>query len=380
MHKGVTRRQFFKKAGLSAGGGLLFGSFFINANGNSATKNSIDNSNKTYSAGGDVALCPRVVILSDFPPLDVIPGGAGYGSPEMRSDTDDIQSMVRFLLYSNELEVEGLVASAATLANIADKKGILDLLSVYNRVEDNLRLHDPRFPTADQLRAVTWLGLSNSYAKPAGEIIGTGKDSEASEAIISLIDKPDPRPVWFCVWGGSRELAQALWKVMNTRSSVETEKFVSKIRVYLIAFQDGTGQWLLDNFPNLFVIYSVSNWRGMLFNAPGSDPNLGDIAWINKHVRRGHGFLGLVYPESGWDTEHPGVCEGDSPSFLHLVSGVRGINDPEKPDQPGWGGRFVRLDPKRNHWTDHPDGQEAVWRWRQQVQDEFAIRMKWCVS
>ena len=203
MNKGVTRRQFFKNAGLTAGGGLLCGSFLINTKGISATKNTIDNSNRTYPVG-DAALRPRVVILSDFPPLDVIPGGAGYGSPEMRSDTDDIQSMIRFLLYSNELEVEGLVASAATMANIADKKGILDLLSLYNRVEENLRLHDTRFPTADQLRKVTWVGLSNSYAKPAGEIIGLGKDSEASEAIISLIDKTDPRPVWFCVWGGSQ--------------------------------------------------------------------------------------------------------------------------------------------------------------------------------
>lgn len=42
----------------------------------------------------------RVIISSDFPPLDVIPGGAVYGPAEKHSDPDDLQSMVRFLLYS----------------------------------------------------------------------------------------------------------------------------------------------------------------------------------------------------------------------------------------------------------------------------------------
>ena len=71
------------------------------------------------------------------------------------------------------------------------------------------------------------------------------------------------------------------------------------------------------------------------------------------------------------------IPAGDSPSFLHLVSAVRGLNDREKPDQPGWGGRFVRLDPARNHWTDDPAGPETVWRWRAQVQADFALRADW---
>ena len=64
---------------------------------------------------------PRVIVSSDLPPLDVIPGkGARVGDPpEKVSDPDDIQSMVRFLLYANEMDVEGLVVSAGTLANDA---------------------------------------------------------------------------------------------------------------------------------------------------------------------------------------------------------------------------------------------------------------------
>ena len=99
---------------------------------------------------------PRVIILSDFPPLDVIPGGAGHGPAENRSDPDDVQSMVRFLVYANEFDAEGLVASAGTFANIARKQNILDILNLYDQVDENLRKHDSWYPTADQLRAVTW--------------------------------------------------------------------------------------------------------------------------------------------------------------------------------------------------------------------------------
>jgi hypothetical protein len=320
---------------------------------------------------------PRVVVLSDFPPLGVIPGGANFGPPELRSDPDDIQSMIRFLLYANELEVEGLVATAATLANRADKQGILDMLDLYARVAGNLRRHDARYPTADYLRSVTWQGRSGSYARPAAEVIGPGRDSEASEAIVALVDRPDPRPIWFLAWGGPGELAQAIWKVQATRRPEELQRFLGRLRVYLIALQDGSGQWLLDSFPELFVIHSASNWRGMFHDAPGSDASLADHAWINRHVRWGRSVLGALYPESGWDHTSPGVVEGDSPSFLHLVSGVRGLNDPEQPDQPGWGGRFVRLDPARNHWTDDPAGAQTVWRWRAEVQEDFARRTLW---
>jgi len=86
------------------------------------------------------SLKPRVLIMSDFPPLDVIPGGAGRGPAEKRSDPDDVQSMVRFLVYANEFDVEGLVASAGTFANIARKQNILDILNLYDQVDENLAL------------------------------------------------------------------------------------------------------------------------------------------------------------------------------------------------------------------------------------------------
>lgn len=320
---------------------------------------------------------PRVVVLSDFPPLDVIPVGADEGPPEKRSDPDDVQSMVRFLLYGNDFDIEGLVASSATLANVARKRNVLDILDRYDLVDEDLRRHDPRYPTAETLRSLTWEGRSGTYSKPPGELVGEGKDSEASEAIIRLVDRPDPRPVWFCVWGGSCDLAQAIWKVRATRSPAELARFLDKLRVYAIAKQDGSTQWLLDSFPDLFVILSERNYMGMFWDMHGSDRKLADLAWVDEHIRNGHGPLGAVYPKSGANPRSQGVIEGDSPSFLHLAGAVQGRNDPERPDQAGWGGRFVRPDSSRNHWFDDPAGGETVWRWRAEFQEDFARRADW---
>lgn len=321
---------------------------------------------------------PRVIIVSDFPPLDVIPGGAGHGPTEKRSDPDDVQSMVRFLVYANEFDVEGLVASAGTFANIARKQNILDMVDLYDHVDENLREHDSRYPTADHLRAVTWQGRDGTWGKPADEIIGEGRDSEASQALIRVVDRPDPRPVWVCVWGGPCDVAQAIWKAQKTRRPAELDRFLSKLRVFLIGLgdrpaQDGSGQWMLDNFPNLFVIVSQKTYPGMFAqNSP-----IGNLEWLNANVREGHGPLGAAYPPSGFNPSSPGQQEGDTPSFLYLCSAVRGMNDPEKPEQESWGGQYMRRDPAGKHWYDGP-GAKSVSKWLPDMQRDFAIHMDWC--
>jgi hypothetical protein len=327
-----------------------------------------------------LAAQPRVVISSDFPPLDVIPGGRNEGPPAKRSDPDDVQSMVRFLLYANEFRVEGLVAASATVANVADKQGLLDLLDRYDAVDENLRRHDKRYPTAAALRRITKQGLSGTYGQPADQILGEGKDSEASTFIIRRVDDPNPEPIWFCFWGGSQELAQALWTVQRTRTPEQTARFVRKIRVYLIAQQDGTAQWLKDQFPDLFLIESRQAFKGMNNYAPGADTTLGNGAWLRAHVRTGHGPLGAAYPATGWNPNREGVVEGDSPSFLYLLSTLRGLGDAERPGLGGWGGRFVRDTTGTAHWIDAPEGGAAVTHWQPAYQADFAARLDWCVK
>ena len=319
----------------------------------------------------------RVIVSSDFPPLDVIPGCAGHGPAEKRSDPDDIQSMVRFLLYTNDLDVEGLIASSGTFANVANKANILDILNLYDQIDENLRRHDLGYPTADHLRSVTWEGSSGNWGKPANEILGEGKDSEASEEIIKVVDRSDPRPIWVCIWGGSQEVAQAIWKVQHTRSAEELDIFLSKLRIFMIGLgdkpgQDGSGKWMLDNFPNFFIIASQDTYHGMF----AQHSPIGNLEWLNANIREGHGPLGAVYPKCGWDPSALGQQEGDTPSFLYLVSAVHGMNDPEKPDQESWGGQYVRPDSTRNHWFDGP-GAQSVSKWLPDMQADFAIRADW---
>lgn len=335
------------------------------------------NGNGIKASSDKASTMPRVIIMTDFPPLDVIPVKATYGSPEKLSDPDDIQSMVRFLLYTNDFDVEGLIATAGTRANIARKQNIFDILNFYDQVDENLRKHDTRYPTADQLRKITWQGQDGTYGKKSKVFVGKGMDTEASNAIIRIVDKPDNRPVYVCAWGGTYDLAQAIWDVKNTRTPAELKRFLSKLRIYSIARQDNTVQWMLDNFPELFIIVSDESFRGMMSYAPGSDASLTDIDWVYKNIHRGHGILGLMYPEdTTTDPDKKGVREGDTPSFLYLVSAVKGLNDPEKPNQESWGGQFVQPDPTKNHWFDGP-GAVSVYKWRKDAQEDFALRADW---
>jgi hypothetical protein len=321
----------------------------------------------------------RVIMTTDFPPIGVVKSGDVPNT--MKSDPDDMQSMVRFLLYANEFDIEGLMATSGTFAMVADKNNILGVLDQYEKVYEKLKTHDPDYPTADYLRSVTYEGRGNNNGvsiifgcgkQAYTDIIGKGLDSEASNAIIAAADKPDPRPIWIGVWGGPREVAQAIWDVQHTHSEEELKAFISKLRVFLIACQDATHQWLMDEFPDLFIIESKKTYQGMF---GGSDP-ISDLAWINENIRFNHGPLCDIYPHEGMGCT--GVCEGDSPSFLYLVSANRGINNPEDPTQPSWGGQYVRKG-TTNHYVDGP-GASSISRWRPQFQAEFKERADWMLQ
>ena len=312
----------------------------------------------------------RVVVTTDLPPIGVVK--EGNVPNDQKSDPDDLQSMVRFLLYANEFDIEALIASSATFANVARKKNILDVIDRYAKVHHNLLKHDPLYPKPDYLRSVTFEGRSGTWGKNGQENIGDGKDSEASDALIAIVDKPDSRPIYICVWGDCSVVAQAIWKVKESRSETELERFLSKLRIYQIATQDGTIGWLREQFPKLFIIHSEKTYFGMF----GSDDSISNLNWVNEHVRQNHGPLCDVYPHEGIGCT--GVCEGDSPAFLWLVSANRGINAPENPTQESWGGQFRRQG-VTNHFVDGP-GANSVSKWRKDFQREFAERAGWCVA
>ena len=324
---------------------------------------------------------------------------------DIENEPDDAQSMVRFLLYANQFDVEGIVATTSCWQRnkIADWR-IHEIVDAYGKVLDNLEKHESGYPTHTFLKEK----IKKGYPDFGMAAVGEEKDSEGSEWIIQIVDKDDPRPVWIPVWGGANCLAQALWKVKNTRTESEVNKFVSKIRVYAISDQDNAGPWIRNTFHDLFYIvspgyaendansYHYSTWIGIsgepYYNFPsGAEKYCVDNEWVDKNIQQNHGALGEQYPDIAY------IMEGDTPSFLYLIN--NGLGASEQPYIGSWGGRYEWYQPhtriffhepeQRKIWTDTEDWvdvdgtiyisrQATIWRWRNHYQNDFAARMDWC--
>jgi hypothetical protein len=208
--------------------------------------------------------------------------------------------------------------------------------------------------------------------------VGPGRDSEASEWIIQVLDRPDPRPVWFTIWGGPRELAQAIWKVSQTRTPEQLAAFKRKIRVHSIADQDKTAEWVKKHHPDVFWIFSMC-FRGIW---KGYDQEIVSQAWLRKHVLENHGPLGPTYPPKAAGKD--AVKEGDTPSYFHILPD--GLSDPEQPEWGNWGGRFRRSGrgmeyvDATDRWNGRSDKNATIARWRSAYQNAFEARMDWCVQ
>jgi len=333
---------------------------------------------------------------------------------DIEADPDDTQSLVRLLLYSNLIDLQGLVATTSTHKRTSvAPESIRAVARAYAKVHGNLVKHDPAYPRPEALEALVRQGRPE-YGMSG---VGAGKDSEGSDWIIETLERADDRPVWVSVWGGANTLAQALYKLRATRSATETDRLLAKLRVYAISDQDDSGPWIRRSFPTLFYIvspggdYGAATWTGINAVISGIDNTTISNKWIAEHIQQGHGPLGAAYPDVAWGVE------GDTPSWLSLIP--NGLSDPEHPEWGGWGGRYelyrpaipvtdphtfiggVPVEPEtRPIWTNAVDdcapsqaaeygratraGEKSfrdfkatLWRWRDDFQNDFAARMDW---
>jgi len=337
-----------------------------------------------FSSPGSAAK-PRLVVLTDI-----------------SNEPDDEESMVRLLVYANEFDIEGLVATTSTWLRRGTRADLIRRqIDAYGQVRENLMKHAPGYPSRDDLMSVVATGQP-AYGMAA---VGEGRSSEGSRRIIGAADQPDPRPLWIAVWGGANTLAQALHDVKGTRGADGQEKFIRKLRVYTISDQDDSGRWIREAFPDLFYIASPSNsdskeywratWNGIsgdrhYRNGPFHKFQLVDNPWLEENVIKGHGPLGAMYPRLAY------IMEGDTPSFLGLIN--NGLGWHQSPGYGGWGGRYVlyrNYGESRAIWTNNADSRDTVaadegrthtsdqatiWRWREHYQHDFAARMDWCVA
>jgi len=316
---------------------------------------------------------PRVLVLTDI-----------------GNEPDDSESMVRLLLYANELDIEGLVATTSTwLKDKVHPELIEERVRAYGEALPNLRVHAEGYPDAARLMS----SIRSGRPVYGMQQVGPGQHTPASDLIIAALKKPDPRPLWISIWGGARELAQALSDLRATCKPKELHALLSKLRVYSISDQDDAGAWARRNFPEILWIASIHGfneygnaaWIGISSRPPtveGADEKLVSHEWLNEHIRKGP--LGSLYPD--WKY----IMEGDTASFLYLIP--NGLGVPEHPEYGSWGGRYVRMSPADGLYADATDSvmgldgklyrnnKATIWRWREAYQNDFAARIAWTLN
>lgn len=319
---------------------------------------------------------------------------------DIGQDPDDQQSLVRLLHYADQFQLAGIIANADVNykheAPDIRTDIVHELIEAYGQIEENLRIHSPSFPSAAYLHSLVKAGCSGNGKKiPVEDYVGQGKDTEGSDWIIRVVDRSLGEPVMISVWGGACDLAQALWKVRETRTEGEVEEFVGKLRVYFIGKQDSSNEWIMEHFPGMWLILAQaengnsweSTYRGMFL---GGDLSLTSKEWLHSHII-GKNPLASLYPDKAW-TGHPdqnphhAMKEGDSPAMLYFLE--NGLNVPEHPSWGGWGGRFEPAGAQL--FRDAPDQLcdpatsatvastlASVYRWRPDFQRDFAARVQW---
>lgn len=321
---------------------------------------------------------------------------------DIGNEPDDQMSLVRLLLYANEIDIEGLVATTSTWQKEKVSPQIISgVIDAYAKVLPNLRLHAQGWPSAQDLQArvtsgVPGYGLAALQGAPL---------SDGALALIAAADRPDDRPLWVSLWGGGNTLAQALVHLRNTRSAEQLAALVARLRVYSISDQDDAGPWIRKEFPGLFYIakpsspdgqeYAAATWTGIsgdrfYRNGAGADFTTVSNEWLDANIRS-KGPLGAAYPRYLF------IMEGDTPAFLGLIP--NGLNAQAHPNWGGWGGRYLLRTPygeTRPLWTQGGDAfprvsaadtvngttseQATIWRWRTAFQHDFAARMDWTIQ
>jgi len=311
---------------------------------------------------------------------------------DIGGDPDDQQSLVRLMVYANEFEIEGIIASASGTPGelkeaVVRPDLVEEIVRGYQAVYSNLLKHDKNFPASEKLLSV----IKKGNPQRGWNNVGEGHDTEGSNWIIQAVDKKDKRPLNICIFGGQTDLAQALWKVKSTRSEKAYQQFLSKIRVYEINDQDKIFNQLYGEHKVPFYIQAKAPdgvdkregaYRGVYL---GGDESLTSMAWLKENVLENHGPLGKLYPTKTWTAPNPhGVMkEGDTPSWFFFLE--NGLNIPELPELGGWGGRFLKNEAgvyrdATDSFDDKTEARAAVYRWRSDFQNNWAARMDWCVK
>jgi len=327
---------------------------------------------------------PRLVVLTDIGDCNVEP--------------DDMESAVRLLAYADLFEIEAIMTTigwncdpypeewAQNLTQVVDAyvKDVQNLkarssqTSFLSLDKENGKQQLGYWPSAEYIRSRVMSGSHRAGIK----VIGKENDSAGSDFLIKLADEDDDRPIWIATWGGGNTLAQAIWRVQQTRTPEQLKAFLHKFRIYTITDQDmkydmrmnraySSHMWMRREFKSdLKFIWDEGTWQLQC--------DLGKKYW-DKHQQyiQGHGAMGSIYPHYKWGVE------GDTPSFLYVMP--NGLSDPEDPTQAGWGGCHaygISPDSITYAWNSWQEPQKTITenykrRFYPDELNDFAARMQW---
>lgn len=341
-------------------------------------------------------------------------------------EIDDECSMVRFLLYANEWDIEGIITSSSQYHwhghKWAGDDWLNPYLEAYSKVYPNLLLHHKDYPSPDYLKSISLLG----NVETEGEMDSI---TPGSKHIVSvLLDESDDRPIWIQAWGGTNTIARAL-KTIEEEYPEKMEAVANKLRFFFIWEQDSTYQsyirphWGKYNILTIICdqFWAVAyQWDKIM---PDDKIDYFRADWMKSHILENHGPLCSLYEAYKGGGDNEGFksgpvksqgdfrSEGDSPSFIYTIpTGLRSL---ESPAYGGWGGRYIKV--RENTWLDpvpeanytYPEGRwytNTAWgrkymretypenkdmmeayfspitRWADALQNDFAARAEWCVK
>jgi Protein of unknown function (DUF1593) len=330
---------------------------------------------------------PRIVITAD---------------PEL----DDNNSLIRFLLYSCDLNVEGLIYASSGYHWKGDGKGtkwfvpgreyarfgldtcpceswrwaknerfIDNAVEAYEKVYPNLKVHNPNYPTPNELKSKIRFG----NIEFDGDI---SKDSPGSDLIKSLMLDDKPGKLFITAWGGQSTIARALKSIQEqyeytTEWEAIKKKLARKVVLLPSGDQDDTyAKYIKPNWPDIDYrqftngpnygygaqlrakpedsSYMTSSWMkenisdrgalGSLYRAWGDGKQMvkGDImdyfgfsGYTNEQLRKmGYVVWMPVQAKGSW------LGEGDDFTFMNMPG--NGLRAYEDGSYGGWGGRQIR--------------------------------------
>lgn len=352
---------------------------------------------------------------------------------DMGNEPDEEQQMMHMLMYSNEFDLEGMIAVTGKYLQpdhpepyrkVLHPELFMKLINGYEKVYPNLLKHHPDYPDPGYLRSIVASGQPGYGIADTGE----GKSSEGSKLINRALEKEDPRPLYVVVNAGSNTLAQALLDFEKKHGKNKLDKAVAKLRAFENGAQDNSGAWICHHYPEIHWIrsnyqtycYGGPSWEGAVDGTgkltdlgpytwePYAYSELGQHQWALEHIITNNGPFGTDYPIRTFNNGKVAFLEGGGTiPWLGLVS--KGLSDIDRPWWGGWSGRFskekvkndwsrhesVRADESKSDpfytyaegvdkWTNPEDGTGyesnfiPVWRWRRAYFNDFRCRMDWC--